>query len=299
MRRLVLVITLVSVAWGMPAGRAAEQPDAATGIRMHVVVRERSRAVAGLTAADFTVIDNGVAQKVELVPVERVPLDVTVVFDPRGSAANTVERITSDLQQIERLLRAGDRLRVLRVDTSVEEVRPMSAIGTQAAASWTPRAPGLAALHDALIAALMRPNPQGREQLIVTLTDGSDTGSTTTADRVREVAARSDARLHVVTVRPAGTRAVPSMVRPRFRDGSLLILAEAADQTGGELREPGLFGDPDLVSGFTRAFDEFRQGYVLQYVPAHVEREGWHDVSIVVPRAPDATIRSRRGYYAN
>ena len=124
--------------------------------------------------------------------------------------------------------------------------------------------------------------------------------SATTADRVREVAARSEAQLHIAGVRPpAAGRAAPSVLRPRFRDASLLILAEAAEQTGGELRTPGLFSDADVVSAFTRAFDEFRQGYVLRYAPANVDREGWHELSVTVPRAPNAIVRVRRGYYSN
>ena len=140
----------------------------------------------------------------------------------------------------------------------------------------------------------------GRRHLVVAISDCLDTISITTADRVREVAARSEARLEIVTVRPPdGYRAPLSYQRPRYTDQDTLILTEAAESTGGELRSRGLFGDPDPAAAFKRVYDEFRQSYVLHYTPRDVDSSGWHEITVTVPKAPNATIRARKGYYGS
>jgi hypothetical protein len=256
--------------------------------------------ITGLTAADFVLTDNDVAQAIQAVAVETVPVDVTLLLDTSGSTTSIADRLAKDVQQIARLLRKDDGFRLLRIDTFVEELRPMSPVTASVTVETSWRQNGFSSVHDTLIAALVRPGVADRRHLIVAITDGADTMSITTADRVREVASRSDALLQIVTVRPPpGFGDVRTFRRPRFSDEDLLILTEAAERTGGELRGRGLFGDADPVSAFKRVFDEFRQSYVLRYTPENVEREGWHELSVTVPRAPNATVRARRGYYAN
>ena len=85
-------------------------------------------------------------------------------------------------------------------------------------------------------------------------------------------------------------------MRPRYSDEDILLLTEAAETTGGELRGPGLFGDADPVAAFKRVFDDVRQSYVLRYSPREVEAGGWHELAVTVPRMPNATVRAPKGY---
>ena len=125
----------------------------------------------------------------------------------------------------------------------------MGAVTTPVIIGAVPRQNGASSVHDALIAALVRRVAVDRRHLVVAITDGRDTMSATTADRVREVASRSEALLQIITVRPpAGVRGVAFM-RPRYNDENILLLTEAAETTGGELRGRGMFGDADPVRG--------------------------------------------------
>jgi hypothetical protein len=269
-------------------------------VQVPVSVRDGTRMVNGLTAADFVLTDNDVPQAVQVAAVESVPVDVTLVVDTSGSTTNVADRLAKDVSQIARLLRKDDGLRLLGIDTFAEDLRPMSPVTGQVTVESSWRQNGFSSVHDTLIAALVRPAVADRRHLIVAITDGVDTMSITTADRVREVASRSDALLQVVTVRPpAGAGGARTFRRPRYSEANLLILTEAAERTGGELRGRGLFGDADPVSAFKQVFDEYRQSYVLRYTPESVERDGWHELSVTVPSAPNATVRARRGYYAN
>ena len=59
--------------------------SAAHGVSIDVAVFDGKNVVTSLTAADFQVIDNGVEQKVESVDLNRLPIDLKLVFDTSGS----------------------------------------------------------------------------------------------------------------------------------------------------------------------------------------------------------------------
>jgi hypothetical protein len=289
--RFLLAALLV---WSQPEFRTSTDD-----VQVPVSVRVGSRMVTGLTAADFVLTDNDVPQAIQAVSVESVPVDVTLIVGTSGSTTSVAVRLAKDVQQIARLLRKDDALRLLRIDTFVEDLRPMAPVSAAFTVDATWRPNGFSSVHDALIAALVRPAAADRRHLVVAITDGVDTMSVTTADRVREVASRSDALLHIVTVRPPASGGARAFVRPRYNEANLLILTEAAERTGGELRGRGLFGDADPVSAFKRVFQEFRQSYVLRYAPENVERDGWHELSVTVSGEPNAIVRARRGYYVH
>ena len=54
-------------------------------VTVEASVRRDRRAVVGLTAADFELLDNGVAQEISDVTYEKLPIDVTVVLDVSSS----------------------------------------------------------------------------------------------------------------------------------------------------------------------------------------------------------------------
>src|SRR5262249_16230355 len=60
-------------------------------VRVDVLVIDRGQPVPGLTTADFELFDNGVAQRVDLVSHEDIPLNVVLAFDTSGSV--TAERL--------------------------------------------------------------------------------------------------------------------------------------------------------------------------------------------------------------
>src|SRR5262245_55106415 len=70
-------------------------------VEIDVSVMRSGQPVAGLTSADFALTDNGVAQQVETVLVDRLPLDVTLALDTSRSLYG--ERLTH-------LVQAGEAL---------------------------------------------------------------------------------------------------------------------------------------------------------------------------------------------
>jgi VWFA-related protein len=267
-------------------------------VQIPVSVRSGNRVVGGLTAGDFLVTDIGVRQDVQAVSVETIPVDVTLILDTSSSTMSISEKLDKDVQQIIRTIGPTDALRILRIDTFVEELRPMAKVTPESGSVTIPRNYGVSSVHDALMAALVRPVASDRRHLVIAVTDAIDTMSFTTAERVRDVAARSEALLELVVVNPPESRGRMTYVRPRFFEYNEAVLKQAAEATGGELRGRRLFGNVDPVSAFKRVFEEFKQSYVLRYTPRDVPASGWHALNVSIPAKPEYTIRARPGYFA-
>jgi VWFA-related protein len=267
-------------------------------VSVSVAVYDGRRPVAGLGVRDFTLTDNKVPQEIDSVTAQDVPIDVTLAVDVSGSTAAHLKQYRSDVTQIAKLLGPEDRLRLLAFGTDVVEVLPLQQQATPLPLDALQMA-GMTSLNDALVDALLRPVAFDRRHLAVAFTDGYDTLSITTADRVLEVARQSETVLHLVITTSAifPSSSIPrvwplaAQTDPKGRE----ILLEAADVTGGRRGWPGMFS-ASVLGAFKEIFNDFRASYVLKYRPGGVPQGGWHDIGVTVPRQRGYTIRARRGY---
>jgi len=261
-------------------------------------VKRGNRVVAKLTAKDFRLTDNKVEQTIEAVSIESVPVDVSLFLDTSGSTAGKLDDMKRDVQGIIRLLRPGDRFRLLTIADSVDEPVNWVPAGTAVNLSFQ-AVGGISLVHDALVEALLHRPDADRRHLVVGMTDRRDCGSVVSSGQLRELASRSEAVLHLVEQSGSGDDN-PYRVRtcsPRGRLDGPEIIAEAAARTGGMLHEPSYFFGSSVLRAFRTIFEEFRQSYVLRYSPTGVARGGWHAIAVKVPSVPDATIRARQGYF--
>jgi hypothetical protein len=270
-------------------------------VTMNVSVKRGNSVVPNLTAADFRVTDNGVAQTVEAVLIETVPIDVTLFLDTSGSTAGKLNEMQRDVQAIVQLLRAGDRFRLLTIGDSVSPSVPWVEAGTKVNSSFA-AVGGISLIHDALMFGFLhRPEP-GRRHLVVGMTDRQDCGSVIPAAMLLELAGRSDAVLHLVDYSGGGGEAnyrVRSCT-PRARGNGASLIEQAAARTGGELHtQSRWFRASSIARAFKTIFDDFRQSYVLRFSPSGVPARGWHTLVVQVPKVKNPTIHARQGYYAN
>lgn len=296
-------------------GSQAQTPPifrAATDVvSVDVTVRSGGQAVAGLTAGDFVVRDNGVVQHVQVLDVAAMPLDVTILADvssqTRGawtnqeSAAHIRSRLDANVAAIAGILRPVDRLRVLAIDTYVTELLPLQPAAAPIALRPVDEQ-GLSSTYDALVTAMLAPVEPGRRHLIVAWTKELDTISGIDASDVRDVARQSDAVVYAVQRDFMSNEGPNAAFRALFRTWHPFnrrdpaVLADVAALSGGTFHPIGGFADESAAGAFKAIFDEFRHGYVLQYTPDGVSRAGWHEIVVTVPRVPSADIRARRGY---
>jgi len=296
-----LAAVLVTVVTPLGAQQLPTFRSTTDTVTMNVSVKRGNSVVPNLTATDFHVSDNGVAQTVEAVLIETVPIDVTLFLDTSGSTAGKLDEMQRDVQAIVQLLRKGDRFRLLTIGDSVYPSVPWVEAGTRVTSSFA-AVGGISLIHDALMFGLLhRPEP-GRRHLIVGMTDREDCGSVVPATMLLELAGRSDAVLHLVDYSGGGGDAnyrVRSCT-PRARGDGVRLIEQAAARTGGELHtQSRWFRASSIARAFKMIFDDFRQSYVLRFSPSGVPARGWHTLAVQVPKVKNATIHARQGYYAN
>lgn len=259
-------------------------------VSVTVSVKRGKIPVAGLTSADFVVLDNGITQDVDAVTVESVPLDVTLVIDASDSVTGRIfQRFQDAVGDTARLLTERDRLRVIAFSHALKTLSAFTSGGR--APVWTDfSARGGTSAFDALVAAMITARPPERRHIIIALTDGRDTTSIFDARTARDVALRSDAVVHVAL----------AWQRPRFPEAVLDSLPppssfeEVAAATGGTTLG---FNVADSISTLFKAFiDDFRAGYVLRYTAKGVDRGGWHELTVTVNTPGDYVVRARKGY---
>ncbi len=276
---LLLVLLLVGT-----ASADAQTPTFAARldvVRVDALVTDRGRPVAGLGAADFEIVDNGVAQQVDLASFEELPLDVVLALDLSDSVSG--ERLDHLRQAGAAVLgglkpddRAGlltfNHALTLRQDLTRDLPRLREALNDA-----VPR--GRTSLADGTYAALLAGEAGAGRDLLIVFSDGLDTSSWLTPARVIEAARRSDVTVYAVSVRENGTSE---------------FLEDLAEATGGAVVE--IESTKDLSRTFVGILEEFRQRYVLSYAPRGVASDGWHTLQVRV-KGRRGTVRASTGYF--
>jgi VWFA-related protein len=246
-------------------------------VELDVSVTRGGVPVAGLTARDFSLTDNGAAQDVESVTLEKLPLSVTLVLDTSQSVAG--ERLQHLVQAgngLTSALRAGDRAALITFSHAVDLRVPMTGDMTAIREALNRLVgDGATSLRDAVHLALqLQPHDQTRPLMLV-FTDGHDTASWLTEDAAVDSARRTGVVIHVVRVE------------------SDSFLDKLTQMSGG--RSWSATSDRQLQELFTKALEEMRARYLLTYTPKNARRPGWHELKVKVKNGGDVT--ARRGYF--
>lgn len=283
-RPLPLLVTMLAVALcSSPVPRANEQPSfhsGTTGVRVDVLVTDRHGPIAGLTAADFDVRDDGVLQAVTLIDHAEVPINLVLTLDTSGSATGLRQtHLVSACGQLLDGLLPGDRAGLIIFSHSVVRRLPLSNDVAAVRSSLEHIRPyGRTAVMDAVYVALTTTLEEPGRSLVVVFTDAADISSWLQPGEVEESAKRSNAVLYAVV--PSDVRQVSLLERlTRATGGSLLRVASTAN----------------LADVFKQILQAFRSRYVLAYTPTGVTQGGYHRLDVRV-RRHGATVFARPGY---
>jgi len=262
-----------------PRGGAGQTFKAAIDlVRADVSVTRGGQAVRGLTAADFSVHDSGVAQRVNSVTlIEDLPVSVLLVLDTSGSVkGERLQHLAAASRGLLDNLRPDDRAGLI---TFSDRVTVQAALGT-ARQTIADRLSSLSArnttaLNDAVWTALqLSPVAEETRPLVLVFSDGVDTASWLTQSALVEAARRTGVVVHAVELE--------SGVAYSARGGRLVVppsaLQQAAEESGG--RKWSATSSRDLQSLFTKAIDEMRARYLLTFYPEGVPKPGWHPLKI-------------------
>lgn len=300
---------------------AAQQPSfrARTElVRLDVLVTDDGLPVAGLTAADFEVRDNGVAQRVAAVgAIDAVQL--AVVLDTSGSmTGDRLELARSATTELLRQLTPHDSVAVLAFGSQTGRIAARGAsVDAALAALGRLTAAGSTSLVDGVYAGILEAGHEPGPKLVLVMTDGRNNSSWLKAADVIDIARRQETVVYPVAVgaidgvneaaaRRAGSPLPTAMgadkawranATPSFRtNDSLALLRVIAEETGG--RPIQAEWNRELGSVFRRILDEYRQRYILSFTPEGVGTDdGWHTLEVRVKRR-GAQVRARTRYWS-
>jgi Ca-activated chloride channel family protein len=254
---------------------------AAEEVRVDVLVSGNGKPIADLGAADFEVFDNGVPQKIQYAkPQQQTPISATLVFDMSGSVAGELlhhlkeaaNRFLSDLKK-------EDRVALITFNHGVVLGSPLTPdIARVKLALDKAQGRGNSSLIDASYAGLLLAESGSELPLLIIFSDGLDTFSWLTGEAVLDTAKHHDVVVYAVSTR-------------RLPDKS--FLSDLVEFTAGSLFEVDI--TENLPAVFLRILDEFRQRYLLTYIPTGVSQNGWHKLEVRVKHRT-AKIRARAGY---
>jgi VWFA-related protein len=310
-RRAVVLSAMAVLMLACAAAGQQRYSSRVAGVRVDALVTDAARRVSGLSANDFELRDNGVVQQIRAVEVEHIPLNVICVFDTSASVAGARlrELVAAGLSLVDQL-RETDKLALLSFATHVSLDIPLTgdhARLREAFANLT--ASGMTSLRDATFAGLTLEAQDTARTLLIVFSDGDDTASWLTAPRVMNAARRTDVVVYAVLATTAASVIHLTPRGPARREMTPLVanqvdqrhkshrafLANVASETGGQVVT--LKADADLTHAFTSILGEFRDRYVLSFVPSGVQAGGWHTLDVKV-KGKSVKVAARRGYFS-
>ena len=306
MTRALIVAALVVASMTLTSGARRSQDPAspqavfrasADLVTVDVSVRSGTRVVTGLTAKDFELVDNGVAQDISDVSFGKLPIDVTVALDVSYSVTGAlfdrlrraIVQMMSDLGKEDRLKLVAFNMRVRRV---VDFTGDAAAVG---AAIREASAGGGTSILDTISVVLVSAAPPERRQLMVLFTDGGDSLSLTEP----ETRGRRSAREHLAHGRRPGH--VAASGRSAWPRGRLGCHADRADARAGSdrrrHRRRGRSGATSRGGSHGHVPPRPRRISIELRAALHAARrgpKGLHTLAVSVRRSGTLTVRARR-----
>ncbi len=283
MKRACAAAAVVTVL-GMPSAAQQLPTFSSTfeAVRVDVLVTDGGRVVRGLGPADFEVRDNGVLQQVDFASFEQLPLDVTLALDTSASVrGDGLEHLRRGGFAILDALRPEDHAALLTFSHAVARQQGLTRdVQRLRDALDGIDASGETALVDGVFAALTLGQAGAGRRLLIVFSDGLDTHSWLTPERVLSSAGAADVTVYAVILRGSGDAE---------------FLEDLSELTGGSVVT--VESTTDVGRTFVRILDEFRQRYVVSYSPRGVASSGWHRLDVRLKNRR-ATVRARNGYQA-
>jgi Ca-activated chloride channel family protein len=269
----------------LAAADARQFHSRAEAVQVDVLVTHDKRLVRGLTKDNFELRADGVPQVIQLLEIGAHPVDVILVFDTSVSVAGELQKMLRVAAEalLERLA-PQDRVALLSFNDRVRVHAPLTDDRSRVRLALSGlKAKGRTALRDGAFAGLLLKEDTPRRTLLVLFSDGHDTASWISRSRLERAAARNEAVVYALVLQ----------LRESSRQTEMLH--ELTTRSGGRLVEAGR--PQDLSDQMVAILTEFRERYLLSFVPVGISAAGWHTLSVKLKNAK-GKVQARRGYFA-
>ena len=279
-----------------------EQPAFRTGVdivSLNVTVATAENTfLTDVELQDFAVYEDGVQQDVSFFARGQLPIALSLLLDTSASMEARMQTVQEAAVGFARHLEAADMAQVIDFDSRVRILQQFTGDSAELerAISQT-AAGGSTALHNAIYISLKElkkvqteaTEDVVRREAVVVLSDGEDTSSLVGFEEVLELAKRSETAIYAIGLRGDQGR------RSGFNEAEF-VLRQLAQETGG--RAFFIEDVDDLAGIYDLISRELSSQYTLGYISKNPRADGrWRRVVVRVA-TPEATARTKQGYYA-
>ena len=283
-------------------------------VNLHVrVVDRNNRPINDVANTDFRVFENGVAQQVEFVTREEVPISYGLVVDNSGSLRSQIGQVVEAAKTIVSSNKEGDETFVVRFISS-DEIKIMQDFTADKAQVGDALEDmfiegGQTAVIDAVYLAAEHaqerrkktgdPVEDKRRRALILVTDGEDRSSFYKAEQLFESLKESDVQIFVIGF-VNELEKERGFISKSKRDKAVSLLDRMAKETGGRAFYPTSLSElPSIAEQITK---DLRTQYVISYRPASKARPGeFRPVRVAVAEGRGGEKRiavARSGYTA-
>jgi VWFA-related protein len=187
-------------------------------------------------------------------------------------------------------LRIDDNAAIYNFDYKVSLVQDFSNSRDVLDRVFDLKASGMTVLNDAIMeAAQVLSKRDEKRKAIIVLSDGADTKSKYSSDKVLKAAVAAGATIYTVDM-----SSIDLNGRERMQNQG--VLKNFAEKSGGKFIAAS--GGVALRQAFAEIVSELGSQYTLTYSPTNTARDGkWRAIEVRVSK-PNLTIRTKEGYNA-
>lgn len=287
--------------------RAGEEPQDDKPLKLKAdlvtvitsVTDSAGNQINDLTQKDFEVYEDNAVQDIAGFYREgQIPLRLIFLFDISGSIRHRFDfEQRAAAQFFRNVMRNGDQAALMSVSSESRiELQFTSDTDQLVEALARLKPQGATALYDGMISAARYLRPSEGRHVMVVLSDGTDTVSTSTLAKALAEAQKSDAIIYGVHSTGVAPSASVQDLAGEF------VLKAMCEDTGGRAFFPPIYEDQkketrDLDEIYKRLAAEVRAQFVLTYYSKVDPRPGtFRNIRVEVKR-PGLQVRARRGYY--
>ncbi|HTG74739.1 MAG TPA: VWA domain-containing protein [Terriglobia bacterium] len=268
-------------------------------VNVSATVRDASgRYIDGLTQENFTLLENGIEQKLSFFNHDtQTNLSVGVLVDTSGSMRHKLQQALQTVREVALALGPQDEMFLITFSDDVEIRQKFTRNPDDVLRALRGvRSGGETSVYDALQIGIneMRSARNGK-RIILLVSDGYDTRSKINMDQALEQLKRSQLQLYAIGIDDDDND--PLVLRqPRYHV-YLFMLGELTGASGGQTFRMYTGRNYALDSIAALILEELHNQYTLGYYPSTPKDGSWRTIQVKVDR-PGAVVRSRAGYYA-
>ena len=297
-------VAIMMIARGQEPAEPATFRTGVANVRVDAQVFEGTRAVAGLTRADFLLYDNNVPQAVTFFEQEREPVTLLLVLDVSGSMARYLEQMAAASRTAMQSLKAGDQVGILvfarNAKLTMAFTGDLTRVAEELKTAIRERDLGSGtqintALQEAAKVFAEQAPATGRRAVVI-VTDNLGVNYQLSDETV--VRALHDSNTVCNSIVVGKSRKADKESRFQNPDFSYADVFGISEQTGGDAIKSDKTGE-----AFGEILERVRSRYSLHYGSPGGEAGEFRQIRLELTAAararyPKAVLRYRKGYYA-